>query len=462
MQRKDVEAKAEKVAFSLRQKKKALTDIGKDISKELVPRCAEGQPIPEALKVRVKESIASCKEKFAAFTEEANELECLYDLLIDEFEAKDLDDKRKVHASSCDEYRSKYAFAYETILEIDLRLNPPTPPVATPTNSAAQLTEPKRWKPREEYKPGKLHLSDNPTTLDTWISKLRSYATGIDNQDPNDRYNIVEGLMADEVKSAVKFNAKAEMKILNGEGSLIPKLEAHWRSLYPLNRLRISVFDTKSGEGENWDSWEARMVEEASRAELSKMTGEEIIALLIVMNYKGPFAQKIRSELAKNSRKDGSDEISLAAAREVYNTEDYTSRLQNPSSVKQLSQHQGGKSNGRGKSNGSGSGSGGGKNEEKPPPSKKGKKFDFKNHPHAKQMATQKRCYLCYKEGCPKLANEKCPLVDNLMCSYCQQQGTRAKGHCAEACTKKWDSENRTMGNSIRQLFNGATDDQSQ
>ena len=205
------------------------------------------------------------------------------------------------------------------------------------------------------------------------------------------------------------------------------------------------------------------MVEEAAKAELSEMTGEEVIALLIVMNYKGPFAAKIRSELAKNSRKDGSDEISLAAAREAYAIEDYSSRLQSTNSVKQISQNQGGKSNGRGKSNGSNSNNGGNKTQGKPSGGGK-QKFDFKNHPHVKQMAAQKRCYLCYKEGCPMVTGNgaQCPSRDTLMCSFCQSQGTKAKGHSAEACTRKWDSENRALGSSIRELFNSAADDQTQ
>ena len=320
-----------------------------------------------------------------------------------------------------------------------------------------------RWKPREEHKPGNLHLSDRPTALDTWISKLKSYAHGIDEQPYNDAFNIVEGIMADEVKTAVKFTSKNKIAIL-GENSLVTKLEAHWKTLYPRNRLRISLFETKSGEGERWDSWEARMVEEAAKAELSEMTGEEVMALLIVMNYKGPFAGKIRSELAKASRlKSDSPEISLDAARDIYAAEEYASRMGDANSVRQISQQQGVKLNNRGKYNSSSNS--GNINQGQSQPATSGKpKFDFKNHPHAKQMAAQKRCFLCYKVGCPSTTGNKapCPSRNNIMCSFCQQKGNRAKGHVAEACTKKWDSENRTMGSSIRELFNTEDPDQTQ
>ena len=79
-------------------------------------------------------------------------------------------------------------------------------------------------------------------------------------------------------------------------------------------------------------------------------------------------------------------------------------------------------------------------------------------------MTAQKRCFLCYKVGCPSTASNKtpCPSRNSIMCSFCQQKGNRAKGHVAEACTKKWDSENHAMGSSIRELFNGEDQVQSQ
>jgi hypothetical protein len=204
------------------------------------------------------------------------------------------------------------------------------------------------------------------------------------------------------------------------------------------------------------------------------MSGEEIKSLLIIMNYRGPFAEKIRSELAKTSRKgEEEQEISLDAARDIFNAEDYASRLGNPSVVKQLNQRgQSGNSgsNANGKGQGSQPGNRGKGNSGNPNSKGQGSqsgsdkpRFVFSEHVHAKSMKAQNRCYSCFQQGCPATAGKKtpCPSRPRLLCSFCQTKGNVSKGHVAEACTKKYDSDHPNMGNSLRQLFTAEDGEES-
>ena len=336
------------------------------------------------------------------------------------------------------------------------------------TQEPTTTTSDKRWKPRDEYKPDRLHLSDRPTVLDTWISKLKSYLSGHEKQPHNDLYNLLDCLIDDEIKTAINFNRRDETPIFGENGnSLVEQILEIWKKEYPINKLRMALFEMKCGPSEDWNSWEAKMKEEASKADLNALKGEDILALLIIMKYEGPHATKIKSELSKKANSSDEKEICLLQARKIYSDEKYSSRFVTPSTVKQITPQQGGKNPNRGQkqTNDKGSTRSGyavyNQNQTRSGTSRKGIKF--MDTEKAKEMVKEGRCTRCYKQNCPGKAKDKeCPDIKTLSCTYCKKLNKIGTGHVEDACVTKWIRENNQQGASIRQIFNEVSEEEEQ
>ena len=354
------------------------------------------------------------------------------------------------------------AFDYVTELEKEVRHLLRTKTVATPPPVKEQTTttSDKRWKPRDEYKPDRLHLSDRPTVLDTWISKLKSYLSGHEKQPHNDLYNLLDCLIDDDIKTEINFNRRDEIPIFGENGdSLVEQILEIWKKEYPINKLRMALFEMKCGPNEDWNSWEAKMKEEASKADLNALKGEDILALLIIMKYEGPHATKIKSELSKKANSSDEKEICLLQARKIYSDEKYSSRFVTPCTVKKITPQQGGKNPNRGQRQANDKGSTRNsyavynQNQTRSGTSRKGTKF--MDTEKAKEMIKEGRCTRCYKQNCPGKAKDKqCPDLKTLSCTYCKKINKIGTGHVEDACVTKWTRENNQQGESIRQIFN--------
>ena len=468
MDKEKADNRVSELTVALAGIKRTITKLSKDTKTLLDKPQERGEE--DLFKHKVQQLLEDLRAAKARFVESSQELGGLFDYLTEALNS-DQTVKQKALEEAIIDYDTKYQEAHDALFKAHRSFIPPPEPAAV---AAATTSDPKwRWKPKEEYKPITLQITDRPTVLDAWIMKLTSHVPGIDDQPYNDVYNIITGLMSEQVASAAKISPHNKMRIFKkeGEDSLVDRLEKHWKWLYPLNRLRMSILEMKSDTNETWDTWEHRMEQEAAKAELSSMTGDEIRSLLTVMNYQGRHAEKIRSELAKISRKgEERKEVSIDAARDIFNAEDYATRLGNPSTVKQLNQRGQGNSSGNGKGQGPqssnrGKGSSGNSNPKgQGSQSGSGKsRFVFSEHVHAKSMKAQNRCYSCFQQGCPATAGKKtpCPSRSKLLCSFCQAKGNVFKGHVAEACTKKYDSDHPNMGNSLRQLFTAEDGEES-
>lgn len=445
-----MDEKIKDAIIALSGKKGSLTRLYTKVTSEMDLDTTLVDPSPENIET-VQEMIDKLRSANDLVTNCVEHLEGLYEYLKDN-DNIDVDARLdSLHGTA-----HKYTKTYEDALKIMRRIQRAQNPVTIAKESAttsSKHNDQKRWKPRDEYKPSTLSLADRPKALDTWASKLKSYIPDANEHAFQDVFNLIDNLVSDEVKNKIQFNREEEIKIF-GTGSLIEKLKNLWQREYPVNRLRISMLEEKSGDNENWDTWEARMSEEAAKANMAVMTGVQITNLLIIMNYRGPHSQKIKSELAK-AAKSSEDEISLVSARETFHSEAYASKLCSSNTVKKVN-YQGGKSNNRGPKPYSGNSNG-----KSQGPTSGGKpRFSLANHPHCISMKAQKRCYSCYKENCPATAGAgtPCPSRPSLACSFCLQKGDSYKGHIDAACTKKWNAVNGTpsssMGNSIRTLYN--------
>ena len=107
----------------------------------------------------------------------------------------------------------------------------------------------KQWKPDDLIKPTKLHLSDSPIALETFISRLKSYLQGHEDQPQNNLFNLLIEFIEDKTKSKVGFNRTDKMNI-SGKDLLIEKIQAYWDKEYPVNRLWMAILNVKSGQNE--------------------------------------------------------------------------------------------------------------------------------------------------------------------------------------------------------------------
>ena len=444
MDKAAITLRATNAAIALAGKKRTITLLSNEVSKDLVPKLAAAKEIEPALLLRAKDLKAKLKEAKVLFDTQAEELHGLYTYLQEEHADETAEAKLAGIDAACTSYAEAYNVAYAELVTWNDKLAPKE--TATPAATAGGHSH-KPWKARDDYKPSKLHSTDPPTILDVWTSKAKSYAPGIDDQPWNDRYNLFEDLIAEDVKTAVGFKLKGSEMSIFGKGSLTEILEDHWKFLYPLNRLRIDAFAATSGADEDWYSWESRHADMAAKAEVLGMSVKEAIDMVTINGYKGPYSEKIVSELAKARIGEKKVEMTLAAARAIYTAERYAATSSQASSVKKVTDNP----KGRGKSNSNGNGNGS-KNQGQP--NGKKERLQLSDHPHVKAMKAQKRCHSCYKQGCPG-AKEKTPCPDktNLTCTYCQSINKNHKNHAAQACSRKWNSENN-LGSSLRQLMN--------
>ena len=414
-----------------------------------------------AKRLRVSKSLENLEKAYESFEEIAGRISyfhtCQQDLVLSsgtEAQVKKVNEDITEFDTAKETYDNKYWLAQSIGLRIQSKQSGPVS-----TNSTATTSD-KRWKPRDEYKPDRLHLSDRPTVLDTWVSKLKSYLSGHEKQPHNDLYNLLDCLIDDEIKTAINFNRRDETPIFGENGdSLVEQIFEIWKKEYPINKLRMALFEMKCGPNEDWNSWEAKMKEEASKADLNALKGEDILALLIIMKYEGPHATKIKSELSKKANSSDEKEICLLQARKIYSDEKYSSRFVTPSTVKQITPQQGGKNPNRGQkqTNDKGSTRSGyavyNQNQTRPGTSRKGTKF--MDTEKAKEMVREGRCTRCYKQNCPGKAKDKeCPDIKKLSCTYCKKLNKIGTGHVEDACVTKWIRENNQQGESIRQMYN--------
>ena len=422
-----------------------------------------------AKRLRVSKSLENLEKAYESFEEIAGRISyfhtCQQDLVLangTEAQVKKVNEDITEFDTAKDTYDNKYWLAQSIGLRIQSKQSGPVS-----TNSTATTSD-KRWKPRDEYKPDKLHLSDRPTALDTWVSKLKSYLSGHEKQPHNDLYNLLDCLIDDEIKTEINFNRRDEIPIFGENGdSLVEQILEIWKKEYPINKLRMALFEMKCGPNEDWNSWEAKMKEEASKADLNALKGEDILALLIIMKYEGPHATKIKSELSKKANSSDEKEICLLQARKIYSDEKYSSRFVTPSTVKQITPQQGGKNPNRGQrqANDKGSTRNGyavyDQNQTRSGTSRKGTKF--MDTEKAKEMIKEGRCTRCYKQNCPgKAKDKKCPDIKTLSCTYCKKINKIGTGHVEDACVTKWIRENNQQGASIRQIFNEVPEEEEQ
>ena len=424
---------------------------------------------------RVKTSIDDLNQSESISPEEATEIKTLLKGLNDQYYKLENEwevyVEKQLFADEAEEAKLEKivseAFDYVSELEKEVKhvLRIKTVSVPPPAKEPTTTTSDKRWKPRDEYKPDRLHLSDRPTVLDTWVSKLKSYLSGHEKQPHNDLYNLLDCLIDDDIKTSINFNRRDETPIF-GENGLVEQIFEIWKKEYPINQLRLALFDMKCGPNEDWNSWEAKMKEEASKADLNALKGEDILALLIIMKYEGPHAGKIKTELSKKANSSDTKEICLLQERQIYSDEKYASKFVTPSTVKQVTQ-QGGKNANRGQkqTNDKGSTRSGyavyNQNQTRSGTSRKGTKF--MDTEKAKEMVREGRCTRCYKQNCPGKAKDKeCPDIKKLSCTYCKKLNKIGTGHVEDACVTKWVRENNQQGESIRQIFNEAPEEVEQ
>ena len=442
MDKAAITLRATNAAIAFAGKKRTMTMLSNEVSKDLVPKLAAAKEIEPALLLRAQDLTAKLREAKAFFDTQAEELHGLYTYLKEEHADETAEAKLTAIDKACTSYAEAYNSARADLAAWNEKLAPKE--TVTPNTTVGGHSN-KPWKARDDYKPSKLHSTDPPTILDVWTSKAKSYAPGIDDQPWNDRYNLFEDLIAEDVKTAVGFKLKGSEMSIFGKDSLAEKLENHWKFLYPLNRLRIDVFAATSGADEDWYSWESRHADMAAKAEVYGMSVKEAIDMVTINGYKGPYSEKIVSELAKARIGEKKIEMTLVAARAIYTAEKYAATSSQASSVKKVTDNPKGKGKFNGNSNG---------NKNQGQTSGKKDRMQLADHPHVKAMKAQKRCHSCYKQSCPG-AKEKTPCPDkaNLTCTYCQGINKNHKNHTAQACSRKWNSENN-LGSSLRQLMN--------
>ena len=290
------------------------------------------------------------------------------------------------------------------------------------------------WKPQVQYKPEELVLSLKPTSLDAWIRRLRAYLNGADTQDFW-RVNVsLEEIISEDVRAAINFDPNKRIMLFdNSKDSLINQLQDLWKRRYPLARQRTILFETRSRDGEKWDEWLARLNSEGSKADIYNIDGKTVMALLAVMNYDGPHAQKLRAEISKTCRSDGitdDGKITQEAATAIIHAEEDAMSFQQTGTASHINklhdqrnqtQRQNGGKSQNNKQNGG--------NNSQP-------KSKFSDHPHQKYLARNGHCGSCFKKECK---NRACKGT-NLECQFCKANGQKKfTGHVKEACNKNRD-----------------------
>ena len=302
-----------------------------------------------------------------------------------------------------------------------------------PPTSGAEV-EKHSWKPQVQYKPEELVLSLKPTSLDAWIRRLRAYLNGADTQDFW-RVNVsLEEIISEDVRAAINFDPNKRIMLFdNSKDSLINQLQDLWKRRYPLARQRTILFETRSRDGEKWDEWLARLNSEGSKADIYNIDGKTVMALLAVMNYDGPHAQKLRAEISKTCRSDGitdDGKITQEAATAIIHAEEDAMSFQQTGTASHINklhdqrnqtQRQNGGKSQNNKQNGG--------NNSQP-------KSKFSDHPHQKYLARIGHCGSCFKKECK---NRACKGT-YLECQFCKTNGQKTfTGHVKEACNKNRD-----------------------
>ena len=176
----------------------------------------------------------------------------------------------------------------------------------------------KPWKPVDSFKPNVLELTDQPSTLETWIRGLRAWMPEADKHSKSEKgvyqiNSLLEQIMSESTRSAVKFDPTKRIPIFEGEDNLVKDLRDVWNGNHPLAKLRVGFFEFQSQQNESWDIWIGRLMEQANQAKAREIDGETLITILAIINYKGTHSKKIRSEIAKMSHKNDG-KITLADA----------------------------------------------------------------------------------------------------------------------------------------------------
>ena len=139
----------------------------------------------------------------------------------------------------------------------------------------------KPWKPMDSFKPNVLDLNDQPTVLETWIRSLRAWLPEADKHSKSEKglYQInalLEQVMSESTRSAIKFDPTKRTPIFEGDANLVKDLRDAWNRNHPLAKLRVGFFEFQSQPGESWDSWIARLLEQASQAKAREIDGETL------------------------------------------------------------------------------------------------------------------------------------------------------------------------------------------
>ena len=309
------------------------------------------------------------------------------------------------------------------------------------TQPAAQATQSgRRWKSDDFYKPTKLYLSDSPIALETWISRLKSYLQGHEEQPHNNLFNLLDEFIEDKIKSKVGFNRTDKMNIF-GKDSLIEKIQAYWEEEYPVNRLRMALLDLKSGQNELRDSWRDRFFTDFNKADFLSLSVADIGNLLCIMNYQGPHTNEIKKKFGKATIGENKNKINIDEAGRIFREEQMSVKLCESNSVKKLHNQNGKYNNNKGNNQNNGKGNNPkshavyGKGQTRP-----GEKAPFKleDTPKGKELIAQNKCLRCASTSCPNSTNkDKCPKFKELSCGYCKKQQKEGRGHVEAACVRK-------------------------
>ena len=395
------------------------------------------------------EDVRELKEHTKSLKEQLTRMDTEWESYIHILEDSEHDTISEMVNSVQDNVESILELSEQTIKDKGTKESAPVP-------AAQETPSEKRWKPRVEFIPTKLSLTDGPIELETFKSRLESYLQGHEGQTHNDLYNLLDDLIEGNIKSSVGFNRKDKMAIF-GPGSLMEKIENLWEEEYPVNKLRMTQLEKTSGPNETWDAWQTRFTADFVKADFESLSVQDVGNLMMIMNYQGPHATKIKQEFAKSTQSGDKNKIDIALAKKVFHQEIFSSKLCENNSVKQLHSQKGKYNNNKGQYQNNFPKGQAVYNKNQTRPGEKQHSFKYEDDPVYKKMVAQKRCFRCASEKCPNSNNQsKCPNIAKISCNYCKKLQKKEKGHVEASCMRKGRDQRNASTNfdGVKQIFN--------
>ena len=79
----------------------------------------------------------------------------------------------------------------------------------------------------------------------------------------------------------------------------------------------MTQLEKKSGQNEPWDLWQTRFTADFVKADFESLSVQDVGNLMMIMNYQGPHATKIKQEFAKSTQSGDKNKIDIALAKKV-------------------------------------------------------------------------------------------------------------------------------------------------